>query len=299
MHAAATFAVAIAAVLSAPVPQSSPGGPAKPPAPADGLPAWPTDAAGIDALGKSCMWQWVHGMAAADAAALERLLHPGFQLLEADGARDRATVLKELKGTGKRELKVTGERVTRAADAVVVTWQMSVAPAEGAPVGSVEPSCRLAVFVPTPLGWQAAAVASLDMPSPRPAPGEPRVAADAALDGEGESKVLGFLRAQRAKDLKPFDSMMSPDLQVINFRGQKAKPDLVEGASKVKADDPKVAAARASRCGKVLVVTCNLSMGQRIGFTSLPADPAPFLAVFHDAGQSQQVIAIANTNRPK
>jgi hypothetical protein len=284
-------------LLAAPAVAQAPAAP--PAAPADGLPAWPTDAAGIDALGKSCMWRWVHGMASADAASLERLLHPGFQLLQADGARDRATVLKELKGTGKRELKVTGEKVTRAADAVVVTWQMAVAPAEGAPAGSAEPSCRLAVFVPTPQGWQAAAVASLEMPSPRPAPGEPRIAANSALDGEGESKVLAFLRAQRAKDLKAFDSMMSPDLQVVNFRGQKAKPDLVEGASKVKADEPKVSAARASRCGKALVVTCNLSMGQRIGFTTLPADPAPFLAVFHDAGQSEQVIAIANTNRPR
>jgi hypothetical protein len=111
--------------------------------------------------------------------------------------------------------------------------------------------------------------------------------------------VMRFLEAQRGGDLKAFDAMMADGLQVVNFRGQKAKSDLVEGASRVKADPPKVADARATRCGDLTVVSCTLSMGQHMGFTTLPADPAPFLAVFAGSGDGAKVIAMANTNRPK
>ena len=47
------------------------------------------------------------------------------------------------------------------------------------------------------------------------------------------------------------------------------------------------------------MVTCTLTMGQKIGFTSLPADPAPFMAVFRGTGDAATVIAMANTNKPK
>jgi hypothetical protein len=40
-------------------------------------------------------------------------------------------------------------------------------------------------------------------------------------------------------------------------------------------------------------------MGQRMGFTTLPADPAPFLVVFRGTGDAAKVIATANTNKPK
>jgi hypothetical protein len=40
-------------------------------------------------------------------------------------------------------------------------------------------------------------------------------------------------------------------------------------------------------------------MGQKIGWTTLPADPAPFLCVFAGEGDAAKVIAMANTNRPK
>jgi hypothetical protein len=36
-----------------------------------------------------------------------------------------------------------------------------------------------------------------------------------------------------------------------------------------------------------------------MGFTSLPADPAPFLAVFEGTGDGARVIALANTNKPR
>jgi hypothetical protein len=47
------------------------------------------------------------------------------------------------------------------------------------------------------------------------------------------------------------------------------------------------------------VVTCTLTMGQKIGWTKLPADPAPFMAVFQGTGDAAKVIAMANTNKPK
>jgi hypothetical protein len=93
--------------------------------------------------------------------------------------------------------------------------------------------------------------------------------------------------------------MLADGMQVINFRGQKAKEDLVKGASRVKADAAVLADVRATRCNELLVVTCNLTMGQKMGFTALPADPAPFLAVFHGTGDAVKVIAMANTNKPK
>jgi len=36
-----------------------------------------------------------------------------------------------------------------------------------------------------------------------------------------------------------------------------------------------------------------------VGFPTIPADPAPFLAVFQGSGDGAKVIAIANTNKPK
>jgi hypothetical protein len=40
-------------------------------------------------------------------------------------------------------------------------------------------------------------------------------------------------------------------------------------------------------------------MGQKVGMETLPADPAPFMAVFQGTAASAKVIALANTNRPK
>ena len=147
--------------------------------------------------------------------------------------------------------------------------------------------------------WKLAAWAVLNMPSPRPAPGAPRFAANDAADREGAAMLQRYVNAQRAADLKPFDAMMAEGMLVVNFRGQKAKKDIVEGASHVKADPAVLNDVRTTRCGTLTVVTCNLSMAQHVGFTTLPADPAPFLVVFQGTGDAAKVIATANTNRPK
>jgi hypothetical protein len=40
-------------------------------------------------------------------------------------------------------------------------------------------------------------------------------------------------------------------------------------------------------------------MGQKVGWATLPANPAPFLAVFQGSGDAAKVIALANTNKEK
>jgi hypothetical protein len=125
------------------------------------------------------------------------------------------------------------------------------------------------------------------------------VTADEAASNDGAAMVRRFLDAQRAKDLAPFDAMIAEGMQVVNFKGQKAKADIVKGASLATTTEPVIADARATACGGLTVVTCTLTMGQKIGFTSLPADPAPFLCVFEGTGAGAKVVAMANTNRPK
>jgi hypothetical protein len=200
---------------------------------------------------------------------------------------------------GAKAPKVTDLKATRVGDALVVSCQVAMEQTVGGAALDAKPASRIGVWVPDAAGWKLAAWASLHMPSPRPAPGAPRGAGDPALNEQGGAMVMRFLEAQRGGDLKAFDAMMADGLQVVNFRGQKAKSDLVEGASRVKADPPKVADARATRCGGLTVVSCTLTMGQHMGFTTLPADPAPFLAVFAGSGDGAKVIAMANTNRPK
>jgi hypothetical protein len=93
--------------------------------------------------------------------------------------------------------------------------------------------------------------------------------------------------------------MLADGMQVINFKGQKVRKDIERGAQAATVDEPKIVDARATRCGELTVVTCTLTMGQKIGFTTLPADPAPFMAVFRGTGDAAAVIAMANTNKPK
>jgi hypothetical protein len=269
--------------------------PAAPPA----APAWPSDASGLAALGSTLVAEWLQAIAAADAAALERIMHAGFQRVGYDGMCDRAAELAAVKAMGAKAPKVTDLKATRVGDALVVSCQVAMEQTVGGAALDAKPASRIGVWVPDAAGWKLAAWASLHMPSPRPAPGAPRGAGDPALNERGGAMVMRFLEAQRGGDLKAFDAMMADGLQVVNFRGQKAKSDLVEGASRVKADPPKVADARATRCGDLTVVSCTLSMGQHMGFTTLPADPAPFLAVFAGSGDGAKVIAMANTNRPK
>lgn len=237
--------------------------------------------------------------AAKDTAALEAQMAPCFQRVGFDGTRDRAAELDAIKAMQVKDPRVSDVIATRCGDALVVTCQ--VAAAESGPAGALDasPSCRLGVWVQDGGAWKLAAWATLHMPASRPAPAAPRGAANEAMDKEGAAMLQRYLDAQRAKDLKPFDDMMDAGMQVVNFRGQKAKDDLVKGASRVKTDPATIADARTTRCGELTVMTCSLAMTQHIGFTTLPGDPAPFLAVFRGTGDAAKVVATANTNKPK
>ncbi len=286
-------AVPAAATQSPPVPAA----PAVPAAAA--LPAWPADDASRNALGASLVTQWMGAIAAADVAAVDRMMQPGFQRIGFDGAVGHAQQLEAVKAMGAKDPKVTDVVATRVGDALVVTCQVSVTQTLAGSQLDAAPACRLGVWQPAPGGWKLAAWASLHMPAARPAPGAPRVTADESASKEGAAMVRRFLDAQRTKDLAPFDAMIAEGMQVVNFKGQKAKADIVKGASHATTTEPVIADARATACGGLTVVTCTLTMGQKIGWTSLPADPAPFLCVFEGTGDGAKVVAMANTNKPK
>ena len=286
-------AVPAAATQSPPVPAA----PAVPAAAA--LPAWPADDASRNALGASLVTQWMGAIAAADVAAVDRMMQPGFQRIGFDGAVGHAQQLEAVKAMGAKDPKVTDVVATRVGDALVVTCQVSVTQTLAGSQLDAAPACRLGVWQPAPGGWKLAAWASLHMPAARPAPGAPRVTADESASKEGAAMVRRFLDAQRTKDLAPFDAMIAEGMQVVNFKGQKAKADIVKGASHATTTEPVIADARATACGGLTVVTCTLTMGQKIGWTSLPADPAPFLCVFQGTGDGAKVVAMANTNKPK
>jgi hypothetical protein len=296
---ARTASFALAAALLSPNATRSIAAQAMPPAPAAQAPAWPADAAGLTALGSKLTESFLKAVASNDAAALDAMLLPCFQRVGFDGARDRAGELAAVPGMNVKDPRVSDVVATRCGDALVVTCQVAAAETTTAGTLDAAKSCRLGIWQPSGSGWKLACWATLHMPETRPAPGAPAVAADEALCTEGTAMLTRYLGAQQAKDLKPFDDMMDPGMQVINFRGQKAKEDLVKGASRVKADAPTLKDLRATRCGELTVVTCSLGMGQRMGFTTLPADPAPFLVVFRGTGDAAKVIATANTNKPK
>ena len=286
-------AVPAAATQSPPVPAA----PAVPAAAA--LPAWPADDASRNARGAALVTQGMGAIAAADVAAVDRMMQPGFQRIGFDGAVGHAQQLEAVKAMGAKDPKVTDVVATRVGDALVVTCQVSVTQTLAGSQLDAAPACRLGVWQPAPGGWKLAAWASLHMPAARPAPGAPRVTADESASKEGAAMVRRFLDAQRTKDLAPFDAMIAEGMQVVNFKGQKAKADIVKGASHATTTEPVIADARATACGGLTVVTCTLTMGQKIGWTSLPADPAPFLCVFEGTGDGAKVVAMANTNKPK
>jgi hypothetical protein len=42
-----------------------------------------------------------------------------------------------------------------------------------------------------------------------------------------------------------------------------------------------------------------MALAVSAGWSTLPADPAPFMAVFQGSGDSAKVVATVNTNQPK
>lgn len=261
--------------------------------------AWPADQKGLDALASKLLMGWMTTAGSGDAGAIEGALAPCFQRISFEGAFDRAGEAGQLKTIAPKNAKFSGVVATRAGDALVVTCLMSVEETVAGKTAKSDDQPRLGVWTIADGSWKLVAWATFNMPSPRPAPGAPRFAGDAALNAEGESMLKRFLSAQHAKEMPVFEAMVADGMQVINFKGQKTGADIIKGASHATTDAPALADTRTTRCGDLTIVTCNLAMGQKVGWSTLPADPAPFLAVFRGTGDGAKVIALANTNRPK
>jgi hypothetical protein len=261
--------------------------------------AWPADQKGLDALASKLLMGWMTTAGSGDAAAIEGALAPCFLRISFEGSFDRAGEAEQLKTMAPKGAKLSGVVATRAGDALVVTCLMSVTETVAGKTAQSDEQPRLGVWTLANGSWQLVAWATFNMPSPRPAPGAPRFAGDASLNAEGEAMLKRFLSAQHAKEMTTFEAMVADGMQVINFKGQKTGADIIKGASHATTDAPAMADTRTTRCGDLTIVTCSLTMGQKVGWTTLPADPAPFLAVFRGTGDSAKVIALANTNRPK
>jgi hypothetical protein len=289
---------ACAALLAlAPLAPAAPTAPG--PLPAVAPPTFPADQKGLDALASRLVDEWMAKVVKADPAALEAAMMPCFQRVGFAGVNDRAAEIKAIASLGVKAPKVSDVIATRAGDALVVTCLVTANEMHGGAKLPDEATPRLGVWLPGTDGWKLAAWATLLQPSPRPAPAAPGFAGDAALNAEGAAFLAKFLGAQHRKELDAFDAMLDESLQVVNFKGQKRKADIVKGAKSATTGAPTIAEARATRCGDLTVVTCTLSMSQEVGWSTLPADPAPFLLVHRGTGDAAKVVAIANTNRPK
>ncbi len=254
----------------------------------------------MTALGDSLMKSWCAKVAAGDRAGTEALAQAGFQSLDFRGAQDRAGFLAMPPQTARALATVSDVIATRVGDALVVSCLVDARETAGGVVLPTGASARLAVWQWTDGAWRVAAFGSLNMPTARPSPSTPTFAGEPALNDQGKQLVAKFLTAQFKKDMKTFEAILANDMQSINFKGQKARADLIKGADNAKGDvAPVIADARATRCGDLTIVTCNLAMGQKVGFSTLPADPAPFLCVFQGPVESIRLIATTNTNKPK
>ena len=261
--------------------------------------AWPKDEAGLNKLATDLIEGWFQKMVAKDSAAIEATMQPQFQRINFEGSFDRAAEVAAITALGVTAPKVSGVRATRVGDALVVTCLVKVTESANGKQLPSEPAPRLGVWQQVDGAWRLAAWASLEMPATRPAPKAPRFAGDAALNATGSALLSKLLTAQHSKDLPTFDGMLAEGFQVVNFKGQKDRADMIRGAKMATTDAPVIADARATQCGDLTIVTCTLTMGQKVGWDTLPADPAPFLAVFQGTGAGAKAVALANTNKPK
>ncbi|MEI6474913.1 MAG: nuclear transport factor 2 family protein [Planctomycetota bacterium] len=270
--------------------------PASPPAK---VIAWPKDEAGLNTLATGLLEGWFQKMVSKDRAGIEAGMQPNFQRINFEGSFDRTAEVAAIASLGVTSPKISGVRATRVGDALVVTCLVKVGESLDGKKLSSEPAPRLAVWQQVNGAWQLAAWASLEMPAVRPAPTAPRFAGDAALNATGSALLAKLLNAQHTKDLPTFDGMLAEGFQVVNFKGQKERADMLRGAKVATTEAPTIADARTTQCGDLMIVTCNLTMGQKVGWDTVPADPAPFLAVFQGSGAAAKAIALANTNKPK
>ena len=275
--------------------------PAAPVSAATAAPAasWPADEAGLNALAAKLINGWFQQITDKDMKGVMAAMQPTFQVITFEGVFDPATSMSHISNLGTTAPKVSDVIATRVGDALVATCLVKADQEMNGKKLSSDAMPRLGVWQIVDGAWKMAAWASLNSPSPRPAPNAPAFAGDAALNTQGAAMLTKLLMAQHKKDLPTFDAMLATGMQVVNFKGQKVRDDMIKGVKMATTELPVIADARATKCGDLLVVTCNLTMGQKVGWATLPANPAPFLAVFQGSGDAAKVIALANTNKEK
>ena len=261
--------------------------------------SWPADEAGLNTLAGKLLNGWFQQIADKDMKGVMAAMQPTFQVITFEGVFDPATSMGYISSLGTKAPKVSDVIATRVGDALIATCLVKADQELDGKKLSSDAMPRLGVWQIVDGAWKMAAWASLSSPSPRPAPKAPAFAGDAALNTQGTALLTKLLMAQHKKDLPTFDAMLATGMQVVNFKGQKVRDDMIKGAMMATTELPVIADARATKCGDLLVVTCNLTMGQKVGWATLPANPAPFLAVFQGSGDAAKVIALANTNKEK
>lgn len=262
---------------------------------------WPTSDQEITELGRSLVNCYAAMIVGQQWDRLEQFLAPCDQSVRFNGASDRSANIEAIKKLNLKPPTVTEIHGTRVGDVLIVASMMIADEMVAGQRLPTDPRGRLGAFAVVDGSWKLLAWANLNSPSPRPAPGSPSFSGDSALNSQAGDLVTKFVTAQYQKDWATFDAMLSPGLQVVNFNGVHNLDKIRDGSRRAEITAaPTVTDARGTACGDCLIATCNLSLPQKVGvFSSLPADPAPFLAVFVRSGDAWQVAGLANTNRPK
>lgn len=289
----------LAAALASSTASSTNWAQTPPAAPAPAV-SWPNDSAGLTALGTKLVNAWYAKVTAQDADGAKALMQDGFQWMNYQGALDRTGTLAAIKAGSTASASVSDLVATRVGDALVVSCQVSAKETIGGVTLPTAAAPRLSVWQWVDGAWRMAALGSMNMPSPRPASGLPGFAGERAVNESGLALLKPFIVAQVSKDFDKYDAMLAEGMQSVNFKGQKVRADLIKGAHYTKSPAPAAfTEVRATTCGGLTVVTCSMALAVSVGWSSLPADPAPFMVVFQGSGDAAKVIATVNTNQPK
>lgn len=297
------LAIASVLLLAAILPQPALAQQAQPTSPVLPLPStqWPSGDQALTELGRSLVNCYVSMIVGQQWDQLEQFLAPCDQSVRFNGASDRSANLEAIKKLNLKAPTITEIHGTRVGDVLIVASMMIADEVVAGQRLPTDPRGRLGAFAVIDGSWKLLAWANLNSPSPRPPPGSPAFAGDSVLNSQAGELITRVVTAQFQKDWAAFDAMLSPGLQVVNFNGVHNLDRVRDGSRRAEITAaPSVTDARGTACGDCLIATCNLSLPQKVGvFSSLPADPAPFLAVFIRSGDAWQVAALASTNRPK
>jgi len=92
---------------------------------------------------------------------LEKIMSPAFQSVHADGARDRASELKLIKGLKLGDYTLSEFKTTRQGPVMVVTYKVVVSETIDGKRLKHRPAPRMTIFIQTAKGWQWLAHANL------------------------------------------------------------------------------------------------------------------------------------------